>query len=344
MRIAFVLISQGYGGLERHLIDLANALAQDASLEIAVFTDPSFRSKLQQKIQLFPIKAKTWRFNPWALWQLKLRLNAFAPDVIHAQANKAAVMVRLSTARAPAMIATIHNLKSNSQAFQYYDGVIAVSKASEQQLHHPNTCVIENGIAPPVSAKPESIELLRATFCAPSEPLILAVGRLVAAKGFDVLLAAWRDLPGKLVIAGSGADEAALKALQNQLGLNEHVVFAGFRDDVPALMAAADLMVMSSRREGFPYVLVEGLHIGVPIVATDIPGAREFLPAKSVVPCDDANALYTALAQALKSPAQLKNEYAAYFARARHELTLTRMTEKTLDFYAATLMLKKRSR
>jgi glycosyltransferase involved in cell wall biosynthesis len=344
MRIAFVLISQGYGGLERHLIDLANALAQDASHEIAIFADPSFRSKLQQKIQLIPVKATTWRFNPWVLWQLKLRLRAFAPDVIHAQANKAAVMVRLSTARAPVMIATIHNLKNNTQAFHYYDGVIAVSKATEQQLHHPNTLVIENGIAPLASGTSESIKLLRANFCTPGEPLTLAVGRLVEAKGFDVLLTAWRDLPGKLIIVGSGADEAALKALQNKLGLNERVEFLGFRSDVPTLMAAADLMVISSRREGFPYVLVEGLHIGVPIVATNIPGAQEFLPTEAVVACDDADALHTAIARALRSPVQLKNEYATYFARARHELTLTRMTEKTLAFYDATLIHTNRSR
>jgi glycosyltransferase involved in cell wall biosynthesis len=337
MRIAFVLISQGYGGLERHVIDLANALAQDDAIEVAVFTDPSFREKLQPKVRLYPIKSQTWRFNPWALWQLKTQLRALAPDVIHAQANKAAAMVHLSTARAPAMIATLHNLKNNTRVFSPYDGVIAVSKAVAQRLSHPNIAVIENGINPPTRGAPEEIAALRATFCAPDEPLTLAVGRLVAAKGFDVLLSAWRDLPGKLVIVGSGEDEAALKAQQQALGLTERVVFAGFRRDVANLMAAADLMVMSSRREGFAYVLVEALHVGVPIVATEIPGAREFLPAHAVVARDDADALHAALARALTQPAQLKAAYAPYFAHARNELTLRQMAEKTHAFYAATL-------
>ncbi|MBN2855790.1 MAG: glycosyltransferase [Halothiobacillaceae bacterium] len=331
MRIALVIVSKGYGGLERHLVDLANELAKTD--EVRVFGDASFREKLHQSIQLVDIKAKTWRFNPLALWRLRQNLRGFSPDVIHAQANKAAKMVGLCRITAPVMIATIHNLKQDTRPFVPFDGVIAVSRDAQARLHHARSIVIENGIAP-VQMRPEAqCAELKAAWCTPDEPLTLAVGRLVAAKGFDILLDAWRDLPGKLVIVGTGPDEAALKKQVERLGLQTRVVFTGFRADVPALMQAANLLVISSRREGFPYVLVEALHAGVPIIATEIPGAREFLPSEAVVPCTNTTALHLALKQALQQWQKLPQRYAPFCAHARHELTLAQMAAKTRAFY-----------
>lgn len=339
MRIALVIVSKGYGGLERHVIDLANELARAHT--VCVFGDASFREKLDPSVQLRELAAKTWRFNPLALWQLRRDLDAFAPDVIHAQANKAAFMTNLCGATAPARIATLHNVKHRTQPFTAFDGVIAVSKPAQQRLNHTQSLVIENGIAPIQTISASQRSALKARWCTPNEPLTLAVGRLVEAKGFDSLLSAWRDLPGKLVIVGTGKEEEALKKQAAQLGLGQRVIFAGFRADVPELMQAADLLVMSSRREGFPYVLVEALHAGVPIIATDIPGAREFLPSQAVVPCDDTDALNSALHWALNQWPDLRNHFAPYSARARHELTLAHMAAKTVAFYERILQLKK---
>lgn len=331
MRIALIMLSKGYGGLERHLVDLANTL--DTEHTVAVFTDPSFSERLAPGIALIPCRANTWRYNPWALWRLKHQLNAFRPDVIHAQANKAAQMIRLCGARAPVNVATIHNVKNETKPFRHFDGVIAVSQAVAARLDHPRISVIPNGIAPPQPPAAAQIAACRAHWCSAGEPLTISVGRLVAAKGFDILLDAWRDLPGKLIIVGSGPDEAALKARHAALGLGDRVVFAGYRADVPLLMAAADLLVIASRREGFPYVLIEALHTGVPIVATAIPGAADYLPANRVVPCGVPTPLHTALAQALENRNALRALYQPAFQRARTELTLEHMARRTLDFY-----------
>lgn len=331
MRIALIMVSKGYGGLERHLVDLANTLC--AQHTVAVFADASFAERLAPAIEFTPLPAGTWRYNLWALWRLKRQIDAFRPDVIHAQANKAARMVRLCGARAPVNVATIHNLKNDISPFHGYDGVVAVSQAAADRLRHPNIAVIPNGIAPPIPPSRSEIAACRAQWCPAVEPMTLSVGRLVAAKGFDILLEAWQHLPGRLVIVGSGPDEAALKAQHAALGLGDRVVFAGYRPDVPLLMAAADLLVIASRREGFPYVLIEALHTGVPIVSTAIPGAADYLPADKVVPCGDPNPLHTALAQALDHRDTLREAYQPWFARARAELTLDHMTERTLDFY-----------
>lgn len=334
MRIAIVLSSLGQGGLERHVVDLAHALSREH--QVFVVADVCFAGKLHAPVVHIPFSARSWRLNPFALWRLRRIVQKIRPDVIHAQANKAAAMCRAAQVSAPVRVATVHNLKSNVRAFAGYDGVIAVSKATAQQLSYPCVTVIPNGIeplAPLAAAAQQTVFALRQQWCPDGSPLTVAIGRLVHAKGFDVLLQAWRDLPGTLLIVGAGPDEHKLKALQVQLGLQNRVIFTGFRRDVMALMAAADLLVISSRREGFPYVLVEALHVGVPVVSTRIPGAADFLPADAVVATEDVAALHAVLRSHLQHYELLRQQYKPWFDMARSQLTLARMVAETERFY-----------
>ena len=331
MRIAIVLSSLGQGGLERHVVDLAHALSDKH--QVFVVADAGFAGKLRAPVVHIPFSARFWRLNPFALWQLRRILQTIRPDVIHAQANKAAAMCRAARVSAPVRVATVHNIKSNVRAFAGYDGIIAVSKATAQQLPYPCVTVIPNGIEPLAPMAEQTVSALRQQWCPDGAPLTVAIGRLVHAKGFDVLLRAWQDLPGTLLIVGAGPDEHKLKALQTQLGLRNRVVFTGFRHDVMALMAAADLLVISSRREGFPYVLVEALHVGVPVVSTRIPGAADFLPADAVVATEDVAALHAVLRSKLQQHELLREQYKPWFDRARSQLTLAHMTEETERFY-----------
>lgn len=335
MRIALIMVSKGYGGLERHVVELANALAEYHT--VRVFADESFAERLVPNIVLIPLRADAWRFNPWTLWRLRRQINTFAPDVIHAQANKAAWMVWLSGAQARARIATIHNLKNDTRPFGAFDGVIAVSLAVGQRLKHPRLTVIPNGIAPPLHPDPATVAEWRDRWCPNNEPMTISVGRLVPAKGFDILLEAWQNLPGRLVIIGSGPDEAALKAQHDALGLGDRVLFAGYSPDIPLFMASADVLVIASRREGFPYVLIEALHMGIPIISTAIPGAADYLPTEAVVPCGEPKLLHAAIENALKNASILRSQYRPWFERAQSELTLEHMVQLTVDFYTQVL-------
>jgi glycosyltransferase involved in cell wall biosynthesis len=101
---------------------------------------------------------------------------------------------------------------------------------------------------------------------------ILAVGRLVAQKNFARLLRAFAlvgDPGARLSIAGDGEERRELEALAAQLGISDRVEFLGYRHDVPALMAAADLFVLSSDYEGLPAVVVEALACDCPVIATN---------------------------------------------------------------------------
>ncbi|MBM4327394.1 MAG: glycosyltransferase family 4 protein [Deltaproteobacteria bacterium] len=119
---------------------------------------------------------------------------------------------------------------------------------------------------------------------------LLALGRFVRTKGFDVLLHAARIMkdsgfPFHLTIAGSGPRGPSLKLLCRQLGLGDCISFPGYvtHDRVSELFAASDVFVMpsvvhkSGDRDGIPNVLVEAFAHGVPVVATDVSGIKEIV-------------------------------------------------------------------
>lgn len=142
-------------------------------------------------------------------------------------------------------------------------------------------------------------------------PVFVAAGRLVPLKGFDLLLEALARLDGKLgesrlVILGEGPERARLEEMVRSLRLSERVQLPGFVPNLADFLRHADGFVLSSRREGFPNVLIEAMAAGTPIVATDCPvGPRLVLEhgaAGLLVPPDDAGALAGALRRLTEDP------------------------------------------
>lgn len=127
---------------------------------------------------------------------------------------------------------------------------------------------------------------------------VLAVGRLAPEKGIDVLVEAARGLDATVVVAGSGSEEARLRA-----AAPENVRFLGNvdRDDLPAWYAAADVLCLPSRREPWGHTLNEAAAAGLALVASDAAGAAADLIEEGRngyrVPRDDAAALHGALAR-----------------------------------------------
>jgi glycosyltransferase involved in cell wall biosynthesis len=172
------------------------------------------------------------------------------------------------------------------------------------------------GLAPPMTTIGNPIDvdevgrLAAAPATLPGRPALLAVGRLSAQKGFDLLLPAFARLRGRapeahLTIAGTGPDEAALNRQAAELGIAGHVTFAGFVQNPYPLMRVADLYVLSSRYEGFPNVALEAMACGTPVVATRCPGVADLvLPGINgwLAPVEDVAGLARALAEAVGTP------------------------------------------
>jgi glycosyltransferase involved in cell wall biosynthesis len=112
--------------------------------------------------------------------------------------------------------------------------------------------------------------------------VIMMVGRLVAEKGYPELIEAMREVDAELWVVGerlasdhAGGIDAALAAAESDPVLAERVRLLGYRQDVPALLQAADIFTLPSHREGMPRSIIEAMMTGLPVVATDIRGSRE---------------------------------------------------------------------
>jgi glycosyltransferase involved in cell wall biosynthesis len=141
----------------------------------------------------------------------------------------------------------------------------------------------------------------------PHQPFVVAAGRLVHQKGFDVLVRAFADhvgaRPVSLVILGEGPARSSLEQLALECGIGDRVLLLGFVANPWAYFARASAFVCSSRWEGFGNVIIEAMACGTPVVATDCDfGPREIVrhgESGLLVPIDDARALGNAIASVL---------------------------------------------
>jgi len=217
---------------------------------------------------------------------------------------------------------------------------VAVSRSTARELEsslrlRPGTVeVVANGsVFRPGDPAPVRSELGLAA----GQPLILAVGNLYEVKGHVVLLRALAELhraglPERwhLAIAGRGPEEGALRAFIRSAGLDERVALLGYRDDIPNLLAAADLWVMPSLSEGLPLALVEAMFAGKPIVASDVGGIPEVVTSGRqalLVPPSDPGALAGALRRLLSDRPFALTLGAAAERLARERFGVDRMAD-----------------
>jgi len=144
---------------------------------------------------------------------------------------------------------------------------------------------------------------------------LVAMGRLIHSKGFDVLLDAFSRVAARypdwsVVIYGDGTDRPALEAKVQALNLRKRVSLPGRVRDPFSAMAQAGLFVLPSRYEGFPNALCEAMAVGLPVIATDCPsGPADIITNGTsgvLVPVEDAEALATSLSRLMGDPAMRK--------------------------------------
>lgn len=330
MRICQIVASHGDGGLEKHVRELCQQLVVEGH-DVTVLGHPDFLITLDTKIKRYAIPTQLSRRHPWLLWIVFRYLRSTSFDVIHAQANKAAaILAMLRFGLATPTVGTLHNMKRCLNAFHHLNHTITVSHFLSTSFEEDAVTVVYNGIKMPTI---QSVDL-RARFQLPIEPpTICAVGRLVEAKGFDLLLDAVSGLHVNVLIVGEGPERDRLQQQIDNMPEQTHCCLVGHQNDVPELLAASDAVVISSRREGFSYVFNEAVLTGAKILATDVPVANEMLPAELIVPIADSAALRVKLRACLNQMAEWDDKMLPIRAKAREELTLSSMTIQTLAVY-----------
>jgi glycosyltransferase involved in cell wall biosynthesis len=344
MKIVFVQSGLGAGGAEK----IVNLLAQhrlhlgDEVHVLAFRGEPNgsfFPYNTQVHVETAPVstlaeRSRAFRVASRLPW-LRRRFKEIGPDVIVSFLTKTNVLVLMASAGLgiPVVVSERNNpMKQGIHPLWYPAGMILAhgagaivmqteaaydllpKRVKSRALVIPNPNVIPNG----------------RHHGSRTGNTIVAVGRLVQQKGFDLLIEAMArlrvELPEvRLIIFGDGPDRPALEARARALGIADRVSFPGVTEKPGEWLSAGDVFVLSSRYEGFPNVLVEALASGLPSVAFDCPwGPADILTHEKnglLVPPGNVEVLADSLKRVLIDPAvRQKLSAAAPAAAARFSL------------------------
>jgi glycosyltransferase involved in cell wall biosynthesis len=333
MRIYHIVgTASGWGGLERCVTDLAAHQSREHT--VAVAGAEGVLQHLKPGVQRMVVPMHHNRRDPRLLWSLRRTILDFRPDVIHAHAGKGAALANALRFFLPPIprVATIHGTKKHPGSLARFGRVIAVSRRAGQSLGGVAHTVIWNGL-PPINRPTIPADLSHFPFLKQGKPVFGAVGRLVEEKAFDVLLRAMGEVDGYLWIIGDGPLRGELEGLAKELGIADRVWFAGFRTDVPLLMTLADIMVISSRREGFPLALVEMLLLRRLVVGTAVGGVEEIIPTEWLCAPEEPKALADLMRKAANEASSLPERFRPVFDLAERELQLTGAARKIEAVY-----------
>lgn len=244
--------------------------------------------------------------------------------IVHTHDYKSAFYAWLATRRQPArLVATLHGWVEGSSALRLYtrlelallrrfDALVVVAGEQVERLLRagvPPARIhqVDNGIDCPLPDAGAAAILRDRLGIAGDAHVFAAVARLSSEKNLSMLLQAFapvatRSPDAVLVIVGDGPERAALEAQAQRLALGRQVQLLGNRDDMAAIYAMADCLVLPSLSEGMPLVILEAMACEVPVVASavgDIPRLLAHAEHGRLVPAGDIDALQMALGLAL---------------------------------------------
>ncbi|MEX2961715.1 glycosyltransferase [Microbulbifer sp. TYP-18] len=335
LRICHLFTSQETGGLEKHVQEQCRWQVQNTSAQVCVVAHPRYRKLFASEVRFIALDTDRGRRNPLFLLALLRTLRQEHFDLVHGHGGKPAYLLqKLQPLLRGRCVITRHNAPNPKDGIaRHFPQRIAVShKAVEDSAL--DWRVIPNGTQLPADAGslPEQLQ--------PGRPAVIAVARLVAAKGIDLLLQAWGDTArgeAQLYIVGDGPERTGLEALAKELGIADSVKFVGFSPQVASWYRAADLLVISSRYEGGPYTVAEALLSGCPVVSTDVGYVAENIPARWLARDLNPPTLAALLTEALGDLGALRESYRESIARAAGRLTLEAMAADTWRVYQRAL-------
>jgi glycosyltransferase involved in cell wall biosynthesis/ribosomal protein S18 acetylase RimI-like enzyme len=374
MRVLHIVGDSRYGGIARIILGLGRVARADGWQVDVLTTDPAVQQALQRQ-SLGVVNLDVIRREIRPLWDLAglFRLRSFLRrhryGIVHTHTSKGGFIGRLAAwlAGVPVIVHTVHGFAFHEQspalarivysamerlAARWCHRIVSVSEFHERWALELGICsplqiqAIPNGITP--AGRSDCCEpagLRRQLGVGESDLLILSSARLAADKGLTYLIEAAailpRDGPGyRILIAGDGPVRARLERLARDRGVSDTVTFLGFRDDIGDLLAASDLVVLPSLREGLSISLLEAMAAGKPIIATSIGSHRELASQADMarlVPPADPRALAEAIQQFAHDPALRARLAAGARALFESRYTEDRMLNEYRQLYLGLL-------
>lgn len=361
LKVMRVITYLPMGGVERRMIATLSGLDKERFEPLVVCTKERGDLAGQMEAAGIPVHLcrLSSRLGPWGLGRLARLMKRERVDIVHTHMYASNVSGTLAAAWAgvPVIIGHIHNVdtwETGRQLFmdrlvsRWQDRIICVSNqvrdnyAGITGINSGKIRTIYNGVEVEKFQGPFDREAKRKELgLEPQDKAVGLVARMVPQKApEDLLLAApaiVKAIPRmKFLFIGDGDLEASLKQKARELGLESAVKVLGRRNDIPELLAALDLSVLTSLKEGFSNTVIESMAAGLPMVATDVGGNAEAVAhgrSGFIVPPKDINAIADAIIKVLKDDNLAKSMGQEARRRAVELFSLQKMIKDVEELY-----------
>lgn len=281
--------------------------------------------------------------------------------VLHTHGFAGNVWSRLAgiLARVPVLVHTDHNVEVKRRRVLLLerfllastDMVTGISEDATRNFlrntgaSHEKVRTIRNGFDFARIEKAADLPLPSDLPLRPGRKTVVLIGRLVEIKGHRYLLEAAAQIVSQrddvqFLLVGDGPLRGFLEQFVHDRGLQEHVLFAGIRKDVPVLLRHAEVFVLASLTEGLPITLLEAMASEVPVVVTGVGGIPEVVEDNVtglVVPPADVTALRQAILNTLEQPDEARRRSRVGLQRLRDEFAIVQMVDAYQDLYRGLL-------
>lgn len=334
-KILFVTVDTTGGGAERMMFNIIGTLRPECEIRLLVTTDEPVPAEAPNNFTLRNLNKK---HASSALWQIISEVHSFKPDYLFTTSSSIGYMLVLAKMTMPPKYkpkvfircavppSEVYSRSIKSKVLRYLisltyrgaDCIIAQTEFMRQDL-------IKSYKLPPSKVRHirniVDTKLLETKSCdfspveySNSDFNIIAAGALYSVKGFDILIKAfeksdYRRHNARLYIIGKERYEYGyenyLRGLIRELRLDDYVFLLGHKTNPYPYIKNADLLVMSSRKEGFPNVVLEALTLGTPVVATNCVDWSHVIECGRngyVIPRNDVGALADAIGNAMELP------------------------------------------
>ena len=287
-------------------------------------------------------------------FRLKAWLSEHKPDLVHCHSRRGADFFggRAATmAGIPALLSRRVDSRDSGLVaglrYSPFRRVIAISETVKRAMRESGVSdgsivTIRSAVdTPALSRLAERQDWLREFELTADNVVAVVAAQLIERKGHVYLLDAIPELCRahenfRLILFGQGPLESALRKRVSQLGLDDHVRFAGFRDDLDSFLGHADLAVHPAIKEGLGVAMLKAAAAGLPVVAFDTAGAQEAVVDQRtglLVPPKDLASLLQALRYLVENPQKRKSLGQAGKSRMQNEFSIEGMVDQHLALY-----------
>lgn len=372
-RILFLIDTLEMGGTERSLLEICKRL--DPLKFTPIVCSIYQGNQLQEEFEAAGILVEPLNLKGrYQFWEARQRLSELTkscrPDLIHSMLYRAGILSRIlpDSSRIPLLTSLVAvpydsiKLKFNPQLSWWKTQLLkgldrltarrcthfhsvseSVKDSYMRHLHirEDRITVIPRGRAPQELEVPGASGLRALLGLAPTDRVLLNVGRLSRQKGqinlIHMMPSVLDEFPtARLLIAGDGELRGELESEIRRHGLSNHIRLLGTRRDIPELLDAAELFVFPTRYEGLPGSVIEAMLAGVPVVGSDIPMMRDLIVSGQdgiLVPVNNPTQLANAVSRMLRQPAQARSMAAQSQEKAAREFDIDRVVKLTERLY-----------